>query len=108
MLCFKQKTAYEIGGTGVQTCALPISGAAGERRQPQEGNEQCQGRQQDLQADLAAKGRPHRVTSQMWGQIGRASCRKECRSRWSPYHSKKKSTWCRHIQLHTKLHHTKK
>src|SRR6266487_4793459 len=23
-------------------------------------------------------------------QIGRASCRKECRSRWSPYHSKKK------------------
>src|SRR6266571_8357901 len=23
-------------------------------------------------------------------EIGRASCRKECRSRWSPYHSKKK------------------
>src|SRR5207249_7537124 len=24
-------------------------------------------------------------------EIGRASCRKECRSRWSPYHEKKKS-----------------
>src|SRR5438128_9408694 len=23
-------------------------------------------------------------------KIGRASCRKECRSRWSPYHEKKK------------------
>src|SRR5689334_25267207 len=25
-------------------------------------------------------------------EIGRASCRKECRSRWSPYHYKKKET----------------
>src|SRR6266571_1661384 len=25
-------------------------------------------------------------------EIGRASCRKECRSRWSPYHSKKKAS----------------
>src|SRR5437868_14762103 len=27
-------------------------------------------------------------------QIGRASCRKECRSRWPPYHEKKKKKRC--------------
>src|SRR5581483_178155 len=27
VFCFKQKTAYEIGVTGVQTCALPICAA---------------------------------------------------------------------------------
>ena len=26
------------------------------------------------------------VWQRLWYQIGRASCRKECRSRWSPYH----------------------
>ena len=26
------------------------------------------------------------VVKNGWLQIGRASCRKECRSRWSPYH----------------------
>src|SRR5689334_24769742 len=30
------------------------------------------------------------VRSDVMKEIGRASCRKECRSRWSPYHEKKK------------------
>src|SRR6266436_10442087 len=33
-------------------------------------------------------GRSHqqRGMEWLWEEIGRASCRKECRSRWSPYH----------------------
>src|SRR2546426_4242231 len=32
--------------------------------------------------DRPRSGRPPKITC----EIGRASCRKECRSRWSPYH----------------------
>src|SRR5690606_31815348 len=31
----------------------------------------------------------HRVRYAGWDEIGRASCRKECRSRWRPWHEKK-------------------
>src|SRR5256885_16938364 len=35
----------------------------------------------------ASRPEPHR---RLMVEIGRASCRKECRSRWAPYHLKKK------------------
>src|SRR5436853_7317841 len=70
---FKQKTAYEMPKwTGVQTCALPISQivARPSRRRHS--------------AQRAAKGvlRSGRSEERRVG--------KECRSRWSPYHEKKK------------------
>src|SRR6266496_6251702 len=59
--------------TGVQTCALPI----------------C-----DRQPDGAAR-RPGRVLRELPRGAGRRSeerrVGKECRSRWSPYHAKKKN-----------------
>src|SRR5439155_13344289 len=59
--------------TGVQTCALPIYTRA------------------DLIGNLVVHTgniRQYFDTSafQAPAEIGRASCRKECRSRWSPYH----------------------
>src|SRR2546427_6511785 len=38
--------------------------------------------------ESSATGRRQNIASEKWvqRQIGRASCRKECRSRWSPYH----------------------
>src|SRR6266481_8211599 len=57
--------------TGVQTCALPIS-ARGRRRRP--GTSPGGGPKPD----------PTRLRSEE-RRVG-----KECRSRWSPYHSKKK------------------
>src|SRR2546430_11187682 len=79
--------------TGVQTCALPIF--AFERPGPgtSTGNEfgcALRGGVGALETDPKP---PAKVT---WGavlsfalrqpQIGRASCRERCRSRWSPYH----------------------
>src|SRR5690348_18341651 len=68
--------------TGVQTCALPIwiadrpPGRPARVRptRPREHRRRRRGR---------AGSRSGRC------KIGRASCRKECRSRWSPYHLKK-------------------
>src|SRR5881396_4282076 len=68
---------YEV--TGVQTCALPIWRRGRTRR-------------------CLAEGRDWRGPLRRWQpravQIGRASCREKCfvpcRSRWSPYHLKKK------------------
>src|SRR3712207_7341003 len=70
----------DIGVTGVQTCALPISarGAGGvrfavawkDRTRPGCGHER---RGQCAHARLAARSEERRVG-------------KECRSRWSPYH----------------------
>src|SRR3989337_3086580 len=58
--------------TGVQTCALPISKSSG-----------IAGRPRDVSS--AASRRSPRVRSEE-RRVG-----KECRSRWSPYHYKKKT-----------------
>src|SRR5438093_1703410 len=70
--------------TGVQTCALPIWDGG-----------RCQN---TIPVRRAVKRKP--VFSLRHGslaaqrpckfQIGRASCREKCRSRWSPYHYKNK------------------
>src|SRR5829696_9310806 len=61
--------------TGVQTCALPICTAAGRRRTRRTGT-------------ITPKSRP--TCSIRWRSEERR-VGKECRSRWSPYHSKEKS-----------------
>src|SRR5438034_9962548 len=62
--------------TGVQTCALPISCA----------------RRTNSRSSVAPAGLEARPGTSLTpgGKIGRASCRKECRSRWSPEPEKKK------------------
>src|SRR5574339_693482 len=62
--------------TGVQTCALPIY-----QRVPVEPPARDRAR---LHLARAARSRARRSEERRVG--------KECRSRWSPYHSKKKST----------------
>src|SRR5210317_2516432 len=72
---FKQKTAYEIlNVTGVQTCALPISGTPIENSL------------QDLwaQFNFINKGLLGSMRSEE-RRVGK-ECRIGCRSRWSPYH----------------------
>src|SRR5215216_7781140 len=67
--------------TGVQTCALPISDDVG--RSPREPRERLR----------AAGGRDGRRGGRRARRRRRSEERrvgKECRSRWSPYHSKKK------------------
>src|SRR6059058_6445584 len=68
--------------TGVQTCALPIWG------QRKGGSPTA--------ARKSLFARFHAAFEHSFEQIGRASCREECvttcRSRWSPYHSKKNRT----------------
>src|SRR5215475_10186851 len=56
--------------TGVQTCALPIS------RPPAVARSLSTSRPFRWIRDSRSRGR----------EIGRASCREKCRSRWSPYH----------------------
>src|SRR6266581_8698478 len=63
--------------TGVQTCALPIYAVDAALRGESGVVGQDEGRDDEL-----------RVIE--FERIGRASCREECRSRWSPDHSKKK------------------
>src|SRR6266576_4062509 len=60
--------------TGVQTCALPILAAV-----------------QDALglAEAGIDAVPTDEAGDLRAEIGRASCREECRSRWSPYHEKK-------------------
>src|SRR2546423_3003881 len=99
---FKQKTAYEITMTGVQTCALPISRLA----------RQCGESRVRLSAEVS-RHREQRFTQiSISGFVRRADedefvdrrifvqyelrrihfrseerrVGKECRSRWSPYH----------------------
>src|SRR5690348_18304568 len=77
--------------TGVQTCALPISSESKWRAMSQL-----------YLADAFYRQEYYTQAIQTWTdmqtkypkseQIGRASCRKECRARWSPnQHKKKKS-----------------
>src|SRR3712207_7073841 len=84
----------DIGVTGVQTCALPISEAAD---QAQLGDELLravhhrragQGEPQAVGVDLARQ-RDRRLRPPRARLLGRSEERrvgKECRSRWSPYH----------------------
>src|SRR3712207_7253605 len=74
----------DIGVTGVQTCALPIS------RCP------CGGTRRSAPARPRGAPRARRGTPpasrRRWASRGRSEERrvgKECRSRWSPYHYKK-------------------
>src|SRR5206468_8443557 len=73
--------------TGVQTCALPIS------PWPEPANSHGHGRSRSLnKAPSDTRYSPldcPRDTPQSQ-KIGRASVGKECRSRWSPYHEKKR------------------
>src|SRR5437016_14401639 len=74
--------------TGVQTCALPIWA----QRQPDraaraEGTTYPRGAQSPA-GDHGHASR-HCLHAATQAEIGRASCRKECRSRWSPDHEKK-------------------
>src|SRR5213075_3320796 len=79
---FKQNTAYEITRRdwSSDVCSSDLRGAGRGARQHHQGAGE---------ADADARGRPGGGK-----EIGRASCRKECallcRSRWSPYHEKKK------------------
>src|SRR2546430_12152533 len=100
---FKPKTAYEIlTVTGVQTCALPISWTTSSTTGGAGGDEDARGPSRPAaagpgrgppgragaDADHAGDGGPvhHARGLRTSQEIGRASCRKECRSRWSPYH----------------------
>src|SRR3712207_9119128 len=81
----------DIGVTGVQTCALPISALRafedlaeagdGHRGGEPVGIDLLDGRREE---DVDAERRRHRSSEER--RVG-----KECRSRWSPYHYKKKS-----------------
>src|SRR5687768_18588807 len=89
----------DVAVTGVQTCALPIYTAriealalgtdvsfTGPNDDPTvvlDGEPLGAAIRTPLVSELAS-----RVAA--IPEIGRASCRKECRSRWSPYHEKKK------------------
>src|SRR2546427_6657483 len=83
--------------TGVQTCALPIlhDEVSTDRRNPTlNANGSIYG-SLELSADYLPVLDPVRNTTSCvpltvrdptTEQIGRASCRERCRSRWSPYH----------------------
>src|SRR5213594_4590004 len=78
---FKQKTAYEISvrDWSSDVCSSDLAAGLVGAGQPQRGGG-------------AARG--HHAGAERPQQIGRASCRERgerlCRSRWSPYHLKKK------------------
>src|SRR3712207_9175647 len=82
----------DIGVTGVQTCALPIS----ERGVAAALERQVEGRRQATPVLRVGKDRQHhyRVGRLDGGNPERSEERcvgEECRSRWSPYPSKKKT-----------------
>src|SRR3712207_9192105 len=92
----------DIGVTGVQTCALPISWRPGEkatqRNPPSETDEDGQQRiaevaivkqKKDTRARRPGEKATRRNPSSETDEEGRSEERrvgKECRSRWSPYH----------------------
>src|SRR5256885_17132861 len=71
--------------TGVQTCALPISSAAGEHVLSQSIREVLSSNVLPYSATAPSLRRRERLRSEE-RRVG-----KECRSRWSPYHKKKKN-----------------
>src|SRR3546814_5432106 len=73
--------------TGVQTCALPISGASGAGRRALLRPLQAPCRQRDrreLLPGAVARGRLSHPRSEE-RRVGK-ECVSTCRSRWSPYH----------------------
>src|SRR3546814_5275729 len=81
--------------TGVQTCALPIYLAVAVRatlldRVEREGGRLDRGKLIQIWANLAGRGGAfERVARSEERRVGK-ECVSTCRSRWSPYHSKKK------------------
>src|SRR3712207_9510925 len=88
----------DIGVTGVQTCALPIShlallmcvalavSACGEREQSSSGGATAEPASPTLGSTISTV-----VTGASRSEERRVG--KECRSRWSPYHLKKKTQY---------------
>src|SRR5256885_12009308 len=80
--------------TGVQTCALPISRQnVRELPAPRTAEASSSLRStpsKEATSGCTANGKLYstdaRISPLNVNEIGRASCRKECRSRWSPYH----------------------
>src|SRR3712207_9572569 len=72
----------EIGVTGVQTCALPISRGAEHPRHAPVSKQPALWRWRD--GSLRGRARPGHDDRSEERRVGTA-----CRSRWSPYHSKK-------------------
>src|SRR3712207_8362618 len=76
----------DIGVTGVQTCALPISTGLSQPRAPP--SEIASRRQTNVPVSSTAPTRSNRPPVRCFDS-GRSEERrvgKECRSRWSPYH----------------------
>src|SRR5687767_15405539 len=86
--------------TGVQTCALPISGGGGHDQlrttaDARRGRHHHAGGHDEPQHDRAEPGRQrarlvHLATAARVPRSEERRVGKECRSRWSPYHKKKK------------------
>src|SRR3712207_9553619 len=92
----------DIGVTGVQTCALPIYTASAPSPSippptPPDGRARTSAGRSPASSPGAASrsSRPKQGARSEERRVG-----KECRSRWSPYHSKKKSTTAGHTRLH--------
>src|SRR5688572_33329704 len=83
--------------TGVQTCALPIWIGTAEAGvsvyDPQKSGFRVFNRYTSIPLSGNAVWGIFQDKNELWvgtnSEIGRASCRKECRSRWSQYHCKK-------------------
>src|SRR3546814_14763961 len=101
---FKQKTAYEMRiSDWIQTCALPISGAISvpgttDDRVPPAISRQGHAVGQSLSiqnrtdaVDRSASSSTINTVRSEERRVGK-ECVSTCRSRWSPYHSKKKQT----------------
>src|SRR2546430_15015759 len=73
--------------TGVQTCALPISGPA-----PAPRGSRAPARARPLRQGWPPKRRPARQSSMAGSEEGRGG--EEGRSRWAPDHLKKKKKTC--------------
>src|SRR3546814_10337197 len=69
--------------TGVQTCALPISLIAPKHRQRRPNKQSNRTREETMDRRTLLKTRSEER------RVGK-ECVSTCRSRWSPYHSKKK------------------
>src|SRR3712207_8265594 len=90
---FKQKTAYEIGVTGVQTCALPISAASASSMVKKLAELDLVDHVPYRGVTLTPAGqrvalevmRHHRLL-ELYLRSEERRVGKECRSRWSPYH----------------------
>src|SRR3712207_8049425 len=86
----------DIGVTGVQTCALPISATAArtvERKHSPGGRRlgRTWGRLGASRTRAACRNAPERRSlnergGAHWGRSEERRVGKECRSRWSPYH----------------------